>query len=110
MASAVRVPIPGVPAEGPVSVIIQNLQLDGGCVSSLPGEGLALDCGTKGIKSISDFSVLGHHAFQFSQVCASQTKLSGTFEITEVDHLLFEREPKNNPQSGHIVQACNPST
>lgn len=50
MASAVRVHIPGVPGEGPVSVIIQNLQLGGGCVSSLAGEGLALDCGTKGIK------------------------------------------------------------
>lgn len=22
----------------------------------------------------------------------------------------FKRESKNNPQSGHIVQACNPST
>lgn len=59
--------------------------------------------------SISDFSVLGHDAFQFSQVCASPTKLSGACEITEVDHLLSERESKNNPQSGHIVQACNPN-
>lgn len=60
--------------------------------------------------SISDFSVLGHDVLQFSQVCASPTKLSGAFEITKVDHLLSERESKNNPQSGHIVQACNPST
>lgn len=44
MVSAVRVPIPGGPGEGPVSVIIQNLQLGRGCVSSLPGERLALDC------------------------------------------------------------------
>lgn len=36
---AVRVSIPGVPGEGPVSVIIQNLQLNGGYVSLLPGEG-----------------------------------------------------------------------
>lgn len=35
---------------------------------------------------------------------------SGAFEKTEVHHLLFERESKNNPQSEHIVQACNPST
>lgn len=55
MASAVRVPIPGAPGEGPVSVIIQNLQLGRGCVSSLPGERLALDCGVKGIK-INNFS------------------------------------------------------
>lgn len=41
MASAVRVHIPGMPGEGPVSVIIQNLQLGGGCVSSLAGEGLS---------------------------------------------------------------------
>lgn len=65
-------------------LIIQNLQLGGGCASSLSDEGLALDCETKGIKrntsdllSISDFSVLGHHAFQFSQVCVSPTKLWG---------------------------------
>lgn len=51
MASAVRVPIPGTLGEGPVSVIIQNLQMGGGCVSSLPGEGVtSLRLLNKGIK------------------------------------------------------------
>lgn len=51
MASPGRVPIPGALGEGPVSVIIQNLQMGGGCVSSLPGEGvISLRLLNKGIK------------------------------------------------------------
>lgn len=43
MASAVRVPITGVPGERPVSMNTQNLQLDGGCVSSMPVVGVGLN-------------------------------------------------------------------